>query len=102
MLPECVAVGSVHTITQPRWMVDEARISQQGHSGLSVRSYVEGAEPRTVRIFARYRGRVVVGELVWDRKVYPPTQQRRRSLGPPFGCRKGRSQDIYLNTSSNQ
>ena len=45
MLPECVAVGSVHTITQPRWMVDEARISQQGHSGLSVRSYVKEPSP---------------------------------------------------------
>jgi hypothetical protein len=40
-----------------------------GVLGIVGEELCKGAEPQTVRIFARYSDQVVVGELVWDRKV---------------------------------
>ena len=83
-------------------MVGQARISQQGYSGIVGKGLCKGAGPQAVRIFARYSDQVVVGELVWDRKVSTDSAIRRRSWDPTFGFRKGRSQDIHLDTSSNR
>ena len=56
-----------------------------GVVGIVGKELCQGAEPRTVRIFARYRGRVVVGELVWDRKVTHRLSRGGARWDPPLG-----------------